>query len=213
MTPISNIWKQLTSILSNLNNFHSLEVVDRVSETQLQVGENSNWIIWLLKCWTLYFHVGSYLVNDGPLLYHHALSCLKENRRQERIALERQLEEDQRAQAEQAAHAAANKQHLIDFVAQVCEKRLCCVILSLITNVCTGDWKPLKCLIYAKNHDTIKPFCPHINVVFAVLKVIYHPLYSMNNFVTNKSKLPQDGAQVPYKGIIIHIIYGVIDHL
>ena len=34
--------KQLTSILSNLNNFHSLEVVDRVSETQLQVGENSD---------------------------------------------------------------------------------------------------------------------------------------------------------------------------
>ena len=30
------------SILSNLNNFHSLEVVDRVSETQLQVSENSN---------------------------------------------------------------------------------------------------------------------------------------------------------------------------
>ena len=37
---ISNIWKQLTSISSNLNNFHSLEVVDRVSETQFQVGEN-----------------------------------------------------------------------------------------------------------------------------------------------------------------------------
>ena len=36
---------------------------------------------------------------------------------------------------------------------------------------------------------------------FALLKVIYHPLYSMNNFVTNKSKLPQDGAQVfPYMG-------------
>ena len=32
----------LTSILSNQNNFHSLEVVDRVSETQLQVGENSS---------------------------------------------------------------------------------------------------------------------------------------------------------------------------
>ena len=35
------------------------------------------------------------------------------------------------------------------------------------------------------------------------LKVIYHPLlkYSMNQFVTNKSKLPQDGAQVfPYVG-------------
>ena len=28
------------------------------------------------------------------------------------------------------------------------------------------------------------------------LKVIYHPLYSMNKFVTTKSKLPQDGAQV-----------------
>ena len=46
---MSNIWKQLTSILSNMNNFHSLEVVDRVSETQLQVGENSDWIIWRLK--------------------------------------------------------------------------------------------------------------------------------------------------------------------
>ena len=34
--------QDLTSILSNLNNFHSLEVVDRASETQLQVGENSN---------------------------------------------------------------------------------------------------------------------------------------------------------------------------
>ena len=32
----------ITSILSNLNNFHSLDIVDRVSETQLQVGENSN---------------------------------------------------------------------------------------------------------------------------------------------------------------------------
>ena len=33
------------------------------------------------------------------------------------------------------------------------------------------------------------------------LKVIYHPLYSMNNFVTHKSKLAQDGAQVfPYMG-------------
>ena len=31
---------------------------------------------------------------------------------------------------------------------------------------------------------------------FRLLKVIFHPLYSMNKFVTNKSKLPQDGAQV-----------------
>ena len=29
-------------ISSNLNNFHSLEVVGRVSQAQLQVGENSN---------------------------------------------------------------------------------------------------------------------------------------------------------------------------
>ena len=31
---------------AKLNFFHSLEVVDRVSETQLQVGENYNKIIW-----------------------------------------------------------------------------------------------------------------------------------------------------------------------
>ena len=40
-------------------------------------------------------------------------------------------------------------------------------------------------------------------VIFDVLpdlKVIYHPLYSINNFVT-RSKLPQDEAQVfPYMG-------------
>ena len=30
---------------SNLNNFHSLELVARVSETQIQVGENFNEII------------------------------------------------------------------------------------------------------------------------------------------------------------------------
>ena len=33
------ISKSLTSILSNLDNFHPLEVVDCVSETQLEVGE------------------------------------------------------------------------------------------------------------------------------------------------------------------------------
>ena len=41
--------KKSTCILSNLNNFYSLEVVDRVSETQLQVGENSNEIMWQSK--------------------------------------------------------------------------------------------------------------------------------------------------------------------
>ena len=32
----------VNSILSNLNNCPSLEVVDCISETQLQVGENAN---------------------------------------------------------------------------------------------------------------------------------------------------------------------------
>ena len=41
--------KTLDLHLPNLNNFHSLEVVDRVSETQLQVDEKSDWIIWQLK--------------------------------------------------------------------------------------------------------------------------------------------------------------------
>ena len=36
-------------MLSNLINFHSLEVVDRVSETQLQVGENFDCLIRRLE--------------------------------------------------------------------------------------------------------------------------------------------------------------------
>ena len=63
MTSISNIWKQLTSIQSNLNNFHSLEVVDRVSETQLQVGENSDWIIWGLKGWQWFDRIITRITN------------------------------------------------------------------------------------------------------------------------------------------------------
>ena len=46
------------------------------------------------------------------------------------------------------------------------------------------------------NHAAIKTFYNKLVKYFVFLKVIYHPLYSMNNFVTNKSKLPQDGAQV-----------------
>ena len=43
------------------------------------------------------------------------------------------------------------------------------------------------------------------------LKMIYHPLYSMNNFVTNKSKLPQDGAQVfPYMSCVMWLSERVI---
>ena len=39
----------MTIILTNRNNFHSLEVVNRVSEAQLQVGENSNQIAWRVE--------------------------------------------------------------------------------------------------------------------------------------------------------------------
>ena len=46
---INQISKSLTYILSNLNNFHSLGVEDRVSGTRLQMGENSNQILWRLK--------------------------------------------------------------------------------------------------------------------------------------------------------------------
>ena len=35
---INHQYLVITSILSNLNNFNPIEVVDRVSETQLQVG-------------------------------------------------------------------------------------------------------------------------------------------------------------------------------
>ena len=38
---------------------------------------------------------------------------------------------------------------------------------------------------------------------FWTLKVTYHPLKSMNKFVTNKSKLTQDGVQVfPSMGLL-----------
>ena len=41
----------------------------------------------------------------------------------------------------------------------------------------------------------------HTVIATQGLKVTYDPLYSMNKFVTNKSKSPQDGAQVfPYMG-------------
>ena len=39
----------MTSILSNLNNFHSLEVVNRVSETQLQVIQDSDFFNLAVK--------------------------------------------------------------------------------------------------------------------------------------------------------------------
>ena len=65
--------------------------------------------------------------------------------------------------------------------------------------------KIVRCIVLLIQHNIVS----HVmykaylleNRDFMILKVIYHLLYSMNNFVTNKSKLPQDGAQVfPYMG-------------
>ena len=48
---------------------------------------------------------------------------------------------------------------------------------------------------------TIRNFLIPWGSFTAFLKVIYHPLYSMNKLVTNKSKLSQDGIQLfPYMG-------------
>ena len=38
----AHFWSQIEQ---NMSNFHKLEVVGRGSETQLQVGENSNYLI------------------------------------------------------------------------------------------------------------------------------------------------------------------------
>ena len=46
-------------------------------------------------------------------------------------------------------------------------------------------WTLYRCFVFAE-----------IAFIATILEVIYHPLYSMNKFVTNKSKLPQDRAQV-----------------
>ena len=43
MSSICEIKKWFTAILTNLNNFHPLEAVDRWRDPQLQVGENYNW--------------------------------------------------------------------------------------------------------------------------------------------------------------------------
>jgi len=45
---------------------------------------------------------------------------IQEQRRREFVRLEKQLEDDQRQQALLAAQAAANKNHLVQFVAEVC---------------------------------------------------------------------------------------------
>ena len=46
---ICEIGKSFDWNCANVNNFQPLEVVDRVSETQLQAGENLNYIILHIK--------------------------------------------------------------------------------------------------------------------------------------------------------------------
>ena len=65
--------------------------------------------------------------------------------------------------------------------------------------VITLDLVIFTCL-YFRDFGTFHGSLEFVNFHYS-LKVNYHPIYSMNNFVTNKSKLPQDLAQLfPYMG-------------
>ena len=60
MTSISKIWNLLTTILSKVNNFHPLEVVDRVSETTSSGGKfqlNNLAVKRLNKIWSQEIHI------------------------------------------------------------------------------------------------------------------------------------------------------------
>ena len=79
-----------------------------------------------------------------------------------------------------------------------------CQVLYNTGNKCSGVYeihigpfrKPVN--VYCDMNNDTKKGCM---VRETHLKVIYHSLYNMNTFVTNKSKLPQDGVQVfPYMG-------------
>ena len=67
---------QLTYILSNLNNFHSLEVVDRVSETQLQVAGGGEFRLnnLAVKGLKVIYHP-LYGMNNNVLIWGDWLSC------------------------------------------------------------------------------------------------------------------------------------------
>ena len=67
------------------------------------------------------------------------------------------------------------------------------------THMSASKWH--ETYISAHQHD-VKHAYLHINMM---LKVIYHPLYSMNKFVTNKSKLQKDGGtSVSLYGVICY---------
>ena len=60
-------------------------------------------------------------------------SWLQEEKRRERALLEKQLEDDQRLQAQLAAKAAADKKHLIEFVAKDQVKTISIFNLTFLT--------------------------------------------------------------------------------
>ena len=59
----------------------------------------------------------------------------------------------------------------------------CIVLVTCFDEITVNGWSGIN------DHTLPAKIC-------LALKVIHHPLYSMNNFVINKSKLPQDGVQV-----------------
>ena len=77
--------------------------------------------------------------------------------------------------------------------------RQICVFAGLHNQIIVFQFVRWICMhLFSKTKCIFKYKCTHVYTrdKVHILKVIYHPLYSMNNFVTNKSKLPQDGAQI-----------------
>jgi len=64
---------------------------------------------------------------------------MQEQRRREFIRLEKQLEDDQHQQAILAAQAAANKNHLVQFVAKVCLYTITVYMLSSLYCTVPGN--------------------------------------------------------------------------
>ena len=59
-----------------------------------------------------------FAIKQIPVSKAYVFVIYKEEKRLQRALLEKQLEEEQRLQAQLAAKAAADKKHLVDFLAQ-----------------------------------------------------------------------------------------------
>lgn len=68
----------------------------------------------------------------------------QEKRQQEMMRLEQQMEEEQRLQAQLAAQAAYNKQHLLSFVVEVSEKNTYIHLLIYPSNAFNHEYKTIK---------------------------------------------------------------------